>query len=35
MSENSNVLIAEATKVVTDSDRYLEAAEEPVVGILT
>jgi hypothetical protein len=35
MSENSNVLIAEATKVVTDSDRYLEAAEELVVGILT
>jgi hypothetical protein len=35
MSENSNVLIAEATKVVTDSDRYLEAAEELVVGIPT
>jgi hypothetical protein len=35
MSENSNVLIAEVTKVVTDSDRYLEAAEELVVGIPT
>lgn len=35
MSENPNVLIAEATKVVTDSERYLEAAEELVVGIPT
>jgi hypothetical protein len=35
MSENANVLIAEATKVVTDSERYLEAAEELVVGIST
>ena len=35
MSENPNVLIAEATNVVTDSERYLEAAEELVVGIPT
>ena len=35
MSQNPNVLIAEATKVVTDSERYLEAAEELVVGIPT
>ena len=35
MSENPNVLIANATKVVTDCDRYLEAAEELVVGIPT
>ena len=35
MSEKPNVLIAEATKVVTDSERYLEAAEELVVGIPT
>jgi hypothetical protein len=35
MSENPNVLIAEATKVVTDSERYLQAAEELVVGIPT
>jgi hypothetical protein len=35
VSENPNVLIAEATKVVTDSERYLEAAEELVVGIPT
>jgi hypothetical protein len=33
MSENPNVLIAEATKVVTDCESYLEAAEELVVGI--
>jgi hypothetical protein len=33
VSENPNVLIAEATRVVTDSERYLEAAEELVVGI--
>jgi len=35
VSENPNVLIAEATNVVTDSERYLEAAEELVVGIPT
>jgi hypothetical protein len=35
VSENPNVLIAEATEVVTDSKRYLEAAEELVVGIPT
>jgi len=35
MSENLNVLIADATRVVTDSERYLEAAEELVVGIPT
>jgi hypothetical protein len=35
MSEYPNVLIAEATNVVTDSERYLEAAEELVVGIPT
>ena len=35
MSENPNVLIADATKVVTDCERYLEAAEELVVGIPT
>jgi hypothetical protein len=35
MSENPNVLISEATKVVTDSERYLEAAEELVDGIPT
>jgi hypothetical protein len=35
MSEKPNVLIAEATKVATDSERYLEAAEELVVGIPT
>jgi len=35
VSENPNVLIAEATKVVTDSERYLAAAEELVVGIPT
>ena len=35
MSENPNVLIAEATNVVTDSERFLEAAEELVVGIPT
>ena len=35
MSENPNVLIAEATNVVTGSERYLEAAEELVVGIPT
>jgi hypothetical protein len=33
VSENPNVLIAEATRVVTDCERYLEAAEELVVGI--
>jgi hypothetical protein len=33
MGENPNVLIAEATKVVTDSEKYLEAAEELVVSI--
>jgi hypothetical protein len=33
MSEKPNVLIAEATRVVTDSERYLEVAEELVVGI--
>jgi hypothetical protein len=35
MSENPNVIIAEANKVVTDCERYLEAAEELVVGIPT
>jgi hypothetical protein len=35
VSENPNVLIAEATKVVTDCQGYLEAAEELVVGIPT
>jgi hypothetical protein len=35
MGENPNVLITEATKVVTDSKRYLEAAEELVDGIPT
>jgi hypothetical protein len=35
MSDNPNVLIAEATKVVTDCERYLEAAEELVVDIPT
>jgi hypothetical protein len=35
VSENPNILIAEATRVVTDSERYLEAAEELVVGIPT
>jgi hypothetical protein len=35
MSENPNVLIAEATKVVADCERYLEAAEDLVVGIPT
>ena len=35
MSESPNVLIAEANKVVTDSERHLEAAEELVVGIPT
>jgi hypothetical protein len=35
MSEKPNVLIAEATKVATDSERYLEAAEELVVGMPT
>jgi hypothetical protein len=33
VSENPNVLIAEVTKVVTDSEKYLEAAEELVVSI--
>ena len=33
VSENPNFLIAEATRVVTDCERYLEAAEELVVGI--
>jgi hypothetical protein len=33
MSENPNIFIAEATRVVTDCDRYLEDAEELVVGI--
>jgi hypothetical protein len=35
MSQNPNLLIADATKVVTDCERYLEAAEELVVGIPT
>ena len=35
MSQNPNVLIADATKVVTDCERYLEAAKELVVGIPT
>lgn len=33
MDENPSVLTTEATKVVTDCDRYLEAAEELVIGI--
>jgi hypothetical protein len=33
VSENPDVLIAEATRVVTDCERCLEAAEELVVGI--
>jgi hypothetical protein len=35
MSQNPNVLIADATTVMTDCERYLEAAEELVVGIPT
>jgi hypothetical protein len=33
MSENPNVLISEATRVVEDCERYLAAAEELVTGI--